>query len=64
MENLTAKLKPIENDSEVIVLLHGLARTSRSMSKAGTYWLPTGIRSLMSITLRVAQTSVCWRKNI
>jgi len=36
MENLTAKLKPIENDSEVIVLLHGLARTSRSMSKAGT----------------------------
>ncbi|MGZ5575647.1 MAG: esterase/lipase family protein, partial [Methylobacter sp.] len=35
MENLTAKLKPIAKDSEAIILLHGLARTSRSMSKAG-----------------------------
>jgi triacylglycerol lipase len=34
MENLTAKLKPIAKDSEAIILLHGLARTSRSMSKA------------------------------
>ena len=34
MENLTAKLKPIDKDSEAIILLHGLARTSRSMSKA------------------------------
>lgn len=34
MENLTAKLKPIDKDSEAIVLLHGLARTSRSMNKA------------------------------
>jgi pimeloyl-ACP methyl ester carboxylesterase len=34
MENLTAKLKPIDKDSEAIILLHGLARASRSMSKA------------------------------
>jgi len=35
MENLTAKLIPIDKDSEAIILLHGLARTSRSMNKAG-----------------------------
>ncbi len=34
MENLTAQLKPIDKDSEAIILLHGLARTSRSMNKA------------------------------
>jgi hypothetical protein len=34
MENLTAKLIPIDKDSEAIILLHGLARTSRSMNKA------------------------------
>lgn len=34
MENLTAKLKPIAKDSEAIILLHGLARTGRSMNKA------------------------------
>jgi len=34
MENLTAKLKPIDKDSEAIILLHGLSRTSRSMNKA------------------------------
>jgi hypothetical protein len=34
MENLTAKLIPIAKDSEAIILLHGLARTSRSMNKA------------------------------
>ena len=34
MENLTAKLKPIAKDSEAIILLHGLARTSHSMNKA------------------------------
>ncbi|MGZ4969278.1 MAG: esterase/lipase family protein [Methylobacter sp.] len=34
MENLTAKLKPIDKDSEAIILLHGLARTGRSMNKA------------------------------
>ncbi|WP_432741350.1 alpha/beta fold hydrolase [Methylobacter sp. G7] len=35
MENLTAKLISIDKDSEAIILLHGLARTSRSMNKAG-----------------------------
>lgn len=35
MENSTAKLIPIDKDSEAIILLHGLARTSRSMNKAG-----------------------------
>jgi hypothetical protein len=35
MENLTAKLIPIDKGSEAIILLHGLARTSRSMNKAG-----------------------------
>ncbi len=34
MEDLTAKLKPIAKGSEAIILLHGLARTSRSMNKA------------------------------
>jgi len=34
MENLTAKLIPIDKDSEAIILLHGLARTRRSMNKA------------------------------
>ncbi|WP_333876862.1 alpha/beta hydrolase [Methylobacter sp.] len=34
MENLTAKLKPIDKDSEAIILLHGLTRTGRSMNKA------------------------------
>ncbi len=35
MENLKAKLIPIDKDSEAIILLHGLSRTSRSMNKAG-----------------------------
>jgi pimeloyl-ACP methyl ester carboxylesterase len=35
MENLTAKLIRIDKDSEAIILLHGLSRTSRSMNKAG-----------------------------
>ena len=34
MESITAKLTVIEPDSEAIVLLHGLARTSCSMAKA------------------------------
>ena len=34
MENLTTKLKPITKDSEAIILLHGLSRTSCSMEKA------------------------------
>ncbi len=34
MENLTAKLNPIDKDSEAIILLHGLSRTRRSMNKA------------------------------
>jgi hypothetical protein len=38
MEDLTAKLIPIAKDSEAIILLHGLARTSRSMNKTGE-WL-------------------------
>jgi pimeloyl-ACP methyl ester carboxylesterase len=37
MENLKAKLIPIDNGSESIILLHGLARTSRSMNKAGKF---------------------------
>ena len=35
MKNLKAKLSSITQDSEAIILLHGLARTSRSMSRAG-----------------------------
>jgi triacylglycerol lipase len=34
MKNLHAKLTRITRDSEVIILLHGLARTSRCMNKA------------------------------
>lgn len=35
MEDLKAKLIRIDKDSEAIILLHGLSRTSRSMNKAG-----------------------------
>ncbi|WP_027160189.1 esterase/lipase family protein [Methylobacter luteus] len=35
MENLKHRLKNIEQGSEAIILLHGLARTSFSMNKAG-----------------------------
>ena len=35
MKNLKSKLTSIAQDTEAIILLHGLARTSRSMNKAG-----------------------------
>ncbi|WP_033412104.1 lipase family protein [Methylosarcina fibrata] len=35
MENIKAKLARIEQNSEAIILLHGLARTGRSMKNAG-----------------------------
>jgi len=35
MKNLKSKLTSIIQDSEAIILLHGLARSSRSMNKAG-----------------------------
>jgi len=35
MQNLKSRLTTITPDSEAIILLHGLARTSRSMNKAG-----------------------------
>jgi hypothetical protein len=35
MKNLKSKLTSVAQDSEAIILLHGLARTSRSMNKAG-----------------------------
>lgn len=35
MKNLKSKLATITQDTEAIILLHGLARTSRSMNKAG-----------------------------
>lgn len=44
MENLTAMLKPIAKDSEAIILLHGLARTSRSMNKAAKLLAVYGYR--------------------
>jgi esterase/lipase len=36
MENLPRKLKHIEANTECIILMHGLARTSRSMKKASS----------------------------
>jgi hypothetical protein len=44
MENLTAKLIPIAKDSEAIILLHGLGRTSRSMEKAGRLLVAYGYK--------------------
>ncbi len=44
MENLTAKLIRIDNDSEAIILLHGLARTRRSMNKAAELLAAYGYR--------------------
>ena len=35
MRNLKSKLTSVPQESEAIILLHGLARTSRSMNKAG-----------------------------
>ncbi len=35
MRNLKPMLTSITQDSEAIILLHGLARTSHSMNKAG-----------------------------
>ena len=35
MRNLKSKLTSVPRESEAIILLHGLARTSRSMNKAG-----------------------------
>ena len=35
MKNLQSKLISVTQESEAIILLHGLARTSRSMNKAG-----------------------------
>jgi triacylglycerol lipase len=35
MKNLKSRLTTITQDTEAIILLHGLARTSRSMNKAG-----------------------------
>ncbi|MGZ4955138.1 MAG: esterase/lipase family protein [Methylobacter sp.] len=46
MENLTAKLKPIDKDSEAIILLHGLARTSRSMNKAAKLLAAYGYKTV------------------
>jgi hypothetical protein len=50
MKNIKSKLTTITQDSEVIILLNGLARTSRSMNKAGK--LLTAIKSSMMTTLR------------
>ncbi|MCK5477629.1 MAG: alpha/beta hydrolase, partial [Methylococcales bacterium] len=34
MENLQSKLQSVDKNTECIILIHGLARTSRSMNKA------------------------------
>ncbi len=46
MENLTARLKPIAKDSEAIILLHGLARTGRSMNKAAKLLAAYGYKTV------------------
>ncbi|MGZ5044568.1 MAG: esterase/lipase family protein [Methylobacter sp.] len=63
MENLTAKLKPIDKDSEAIILLHGLARTSRSMNKAGKLLAAYGYRVInVDYPSRSADISVLAQK--
>ena len=42
MENLLSKLKPIDKHSECIILIHGLARTSRCMNKAASLFSAYG----------------------
>jgi triacylglycerol lipase len=44
MENIKAKLAKIERNSEVIILLHGLARTGRSMKNAGKVFAEYGYK--------------------
>jgi hypothetical protein len=44
MENVKAKLATIERNSEAIILLHGLARTGRSMNNAGRVFAEYGYK--------------------
>ncbi|HEY8036089.1 MAG TPA: alpha/beta fold hydrolase [Methylobacter sp.] len=65
MENLTAKLKPIDKDSEAIILLHGLARTSRSMNKAAKLLAAYGYKIInVDYPSRSADISILAQKYI
>jgi triacylglycerol lipase len=65
MENLTAKLKPIVKDSEAIILLHGLARTGRSMNKAAKLLSVYGYRIVnLDYPSRSAEISLLAQKYI
>jgi len=65
MENLTAKLKPIDKDSEGIILLHGLARTSRSMNKAAELLAAYGYQVInVDYPSRSAEISILAQKYI
>ena len=44
MVNLKSKLTTVHQGSEAIILLHGLARTSHSMSKAGKLFAALGYK--------------------
>ncbi len=65
MENLTAKLKPIDKNSEAIILLHGLARTSRSMNKAAKLLAAYGYQIVnVDYPSRSAEISILAQKYI
>jgi hypothetical protein len=63
MENLKAKLIPIDKDSEAIILLHGLARTSRSMNKAAKLLAAYGYKIVNVDYPSRAPTSALWRNH-
>ena len=57
MRNLKSKLTSVPQESEAIILLHGLARTSHSMNKAGKLFAAYGykVKSVMPLVFPGAQ---------
>ena len=65
MENLKTKLIRINKDSEAIILLHGLARTSRSMNKAANLLAAYGYKIInVNYPSRSAEIDVLAQKYI
>jgi len=50
MRNLKSRITTITQDTEAIILLHGLVRTSRSMNKAGKLLATYGYKIIKSLS--------------
>jgi len=65
MENLASKLRYIEKHSECIILIHGLARTSRCMEKAERIFYSYGYKVInINYPSRKKDISLITRENI